>query len=400
MTTAPKPMPLEGVKVIDIGTLFAGPWIATYMGDFGAEVIKVEHPKGDSLRNFASMKGGVSLWWKLAGRNKKSVTCDLSSPEGQEIVRRLCREADVLIENFRPGTLERWGLGWEALHALNPRLVMVRTSGFGQAGPYAKRPGFGTLAEAMSGFAHITGQPDGPPTLPPFALADGISALCGTYAAMMALYHRDAHGAPGQEIDVAIYEPIATVLGPQVLEYDQLGYVQGRTGNSVPFVAPRNAYRCQDGRWVVISASAESIFKRIMGAVGRRDLADDARMATQAGRVKHMKELDDAIQGWIGAHTLEEAVRHFERFEGALGPIYDVAQYMADPHVQARGSVVRVEDEELGAIRMQNVMPRLGGTPGRIRWAGPPKGKHTAEVLEGLGYSKEDLARLREKGVI
>ncbi|MBI4250920.1 MAG: CoA transferase [Candidatus Tectomicrobia bacterium] len=393
-------MPLEGVKVIDVGTLFAGPWIATYMGDFGAEVIKVEHPKGDSLRNFASMKGGVSLWWKLSSRNKKSVTCDISSPEGQEIVRRLCREADVLIENFRPGTLERWGLGWEALHALNPRLVMVRTSGFGQAGPYAKRPGFGTLAEAMSGFAHITGQPDGPPTLPPFALADGISALCGTYAVMMALYHRDVHGAPGQEIDVAIYEPIVTVLGPQVLEYDQLGHIQGRTGNSVPFVAPRNAYRCGDGRWVVISASAESIFKRIMGAVGRPDLAGDPRMATQAGRVEHMQELDAAIQAWIGAHTLEETVRHFEACGGALGPIYDVAQYMADPQVQARGSVVRVEDEELGAVRMQNVMPRMGETPGRIRWAGPPKGKHTEEVLGGLGYSPEEMARLRGKGVI
>jgi len=396
----PTHMPLEGIRVIDAGTLFAGPWIATYMGDFGAEVIKIEHPKGDSLRNFASMKDGVSLWWKLTSRNKKSVTCDISAPEGQEIARRLCREADVLIENFRPGTMERWGLGWEALHALNPRLVMVRTSGFGQEGPYAKRPGFGTLAEAMSGFAHITGQPDGPPTLPPFALADGISALCGTYAAMMALYHRDVHGAPGQEIDVAIYEPIATVLGPQVLEYDQLGYVQGRTGNAIPFAAPRNAYRCKDGRWVVLSASAESIFRRVMEAVGRPDLAEDPRMANQAGRVRHMKELDDAIQAWIGGHTLEETVRHFERYEGALGPIYDAAQYAEDPHVRARGSVVRVEDEELGPLRMQNVMPRLKETPGRIRWAGPPKGKHTEEVLASLGYTAGEVAELRGKGII
>ena len=209
-----KKMPLEGVRVIDIGTLFAGPWIATYMADFGADVIKVEHPRGDSLRNFASQKDGVSLWWKLASRNKKSITCNISSPEGQEIVRKLCENADVLVENFRPGTMERWGFSWESLHALNPKLILARTSGFGQKGPYAQRPGFGTLAEAMSGFAHITGFPDGPPTLPPFALADGISALCGTYAVMMALYHRDVHDAPGQEIDIAIYEPITTVLGP------------------------------------------------------------------------------------------------------------------------------------------------------------------------------------------
>jgi len=396
----PGRMPLEGVTVVDIGTLFAGPWIATYMADFGAEVIKIEHPKGDSLRNFASQKDGVSLWWKLAGRNKKSVTCNLSAPEGQEILRRLLDGADVLVENFRPGTLEKWGFSWEALHALNPRLVVARTSGFGQEGPYAKRPGFGTLAEAMSGFAHITGFPDGPPTLPPFALADGISALCGTFAVMMALYHRDAHGAPGQEIDIAIYEPIATVLGPQTLEYDQLGIVQNRTGNAIPFAAPRNAYRCKDGRYVVISASAESIFQRIMRAVGRPDLAEDPRMRTQAGRVANMKELDDAIQGWIGGHTLEETIRHFESYEGALGPIYDVAQYMADPHVQARRSIVTVPDEELGPIRMQNVIPKMKGTPGRIRWAGPPKGKHTEEVLLRLGYSKEELARLRERGIV
>ena len=393
-------MPLEGVRVIDIGTLFAGPWIATYMADFGAEVIKIEHPRGDSLRNFASQKDGVSLWWKLASRNKKSITCNISSPEGQEILRKLCEDADVLVENFRPGTMERWGFSWESLHALNPKLILARTSGFGQKGPYAQRPGFGTLAEAMSGFAHITGFPDGPPTLPPFALADGISALCGTYAVMMALYHRDVHDAPGQEIDIAIYEPITMVLGPQPLEYDQLGYVQMRTGNAIPFAAPRNAYRCRDGRYVVISASAENIFKRVMRAVGREDLSDDPRMITQAGRVEHMAELDDAIQGWIGEHTLDETIAHFEQHECALGPIYDVAQFMADPQVQARETITTVEDEELGPIRMQNVIPRLNGSPGAIRWAGPPMGKHTDEVLEGIGYDGAAISSLRDKGVI
>ncbi len=395
-----KKMPLEGVKVIDVGTLFAGPWIATYMADFGAEVIKVEHPRGDSLRNFASQKDGVSLWWKLASRNKKSITCDISAPEGGEILRALSESADVLVENFRPGTMERWGLSWERLHMLNPKLILARTSGFGQEGPYAHRPGFGTLAEAMSGFAHITGFPDGPPTLPPFALADGISALCGVYAVMMALYHRDVHGASGQQIDVAIYEPIATILGPQPLEYDQLGLVQTRTGNAIPFAAPRNAYRCKDGRYVVISASAENIFKRIMRAVGREDLADDPRMRTQAGRVENVKELDDAIQRWIGAHTLDETIAHFEEHEGALGPIYDVAQFMADPHVQARGSITTVEDEELGPLRMQNVIPKLSASPGAIRWAGPPKGKHTEEVLGKIGYDRVGIAALRDKGVV
>lgn len=395
-----KKMPLEGVRVIDIGTLFAGPWIATYMADFGADVIKIEHPRGDSLRNFASQKDGVSLWWKLASRNKKSITCNISSPEGQEILRKLCEGADVLVENFRPGTMERWGFSWESLHALNPRLILARTSGFGQKGPYAQRPGFGTVAEAMSGFAHITGFPDGPPTLPPFALADGISALCGTYAVMMALYHRDVHDAPGQEIDIAIYEPITMVLGPQPLEYDQLGYVQMRTGNAIPFAAPRNAYRCKDGRYVVISASAENIFKRVMRAVGREDLADDPRMITQAGRVENMAELDGAIQLWIGEHTLEETTAHFEKHECALGPIYDVAQFMADPHVQARETITTVEDDELGPIRMQNVIPRLNGSPGAIRWAGPSIGKHTDEVLEGIGYDASAISALRDKGVI
>lgn len=395
-----KKMPLEGVRVIDIGTLFAGPWIATYMADFGAEVIKIEHPRGDSLRNFASQKDGVSLWWKLASRNKKTITCNISSPEGQDIVRKLCESADVLVENFRPGTMERWGFSWESLHALNPKLILARTSGFGQKGPYAQRPGFGTLAEAMSGFAHITGFPDGPPTLPPFALADGISALCGTYAVMMALYHRDVHDAPGQEIDIAIYEPITMVLGPQPLEYDQLGYVQMRTGNAIPFAAPRNAYRCRDGRYVVISASAENIFKRVMRAVGREDLGDDPRMITQAGRVENMKELDDVIQGWIGEHTLDETIAHFEKHECALGPIYDVAQFMEDPHVQARETITTVEDEELGPIRMQNVIPRLNGSPGQVRWAGPPMGKHTDEVLEGIGYDNAAISALRDKGII
>ncbi|MBT3351579.1 MAG: CoA transferase [Nitrospinaceae bacterium] len=395
-----KKLPLEGIKVLDIGTLFAGPWVATYMADFGAEVIKVEHPKGDSIRNFAPHKDGVSLWWKLAGRGKKSLTCDLSKPAGQEILKKLCTDADVLVENFRPGTIEKWGLGWSALHEINPKLILARTSGFGQEGPYAKRPGFGTLAEAMSGFAHITGSPDGPPTLPAFALADGISAMCSTYGVMMALYHRDMHDALGQEIDTAIYEPMTTILGPQSLMYDHMGTIQTRTGNSIPFVAPRNTYRCKDGRYVVLSASAESIFKRIMQAIGRDDLAVDPRMQTQEGRVTHTAELDNAIQEWIGAHTLNDTVTHFQEFEGALGPVYDIEQLLEDPHVQHRGTFVELEDEELGSVRIQGPIPNLKETPGKIRWPGPPKGKHTDEILKTLNYTDNEITQLREASVI
>ncbi|MFQ5894810.1 MAG: CaiB/BaiF CoA transferase family protein [Nitrospinota bacterium] len=393
-------LPLGGLKVVDIATLVAGPFIATYLGDYGAEVIKVEHPRGDPLRTFASHRNGVSLWWKFVSRNKKNITLNLSKPRGQGILKELLRDADVLVENFRPGTLDRWDLSWETLHALNPRLVVARTTGFGQKGPYARRPGFGTLAESMSGFAHITGLPDGPPTLPPFALADGISALCGTFAVLIALYHRDLRGGEGQEVDIAIYEPIMTVLGAQPIVYDQLGVIQGRTGNRTPFSSPRNAYRCKDGRWVAISASSPTIFPRVMAAVGRPDLAEDPRMQTHAGRLRHGDELDAAIGGWIAEHTLEETVDHFAEFEGALAPIYDVAQIFEDPHFRFRETITAVPDEELGPVRMQNVIPRLPGTPGRIRWAGQPKGRFNQEVYGKLGYTAEDLKRLEEEGVI
>tara|TARA_Y100000588_G_scaffold170774_1_gene184645 strand:- start:5899 stop:7098 length:1200 start_codon:yes stop_codon:yes gene_type:complete len=395
-----KSFPLQGIKVVDVGTLFAGPWIATYMADFGADVVKIEHPKGDSLRNFASKKNGISLWWKFAGRNKKSVTCNISTKKGQEILKNLCKSSDVLVENFRPGTLEKWNLSFKELHKINPKLILVRTSGFGQKGKYSRRPGFGTLAEAMSGFAHITGNPESTPTLPSIPLADGISALCGTYAVMMALYHRDVHNTSGQEIDVSIYEPITHLLGPQSLEYDQLGKIQERTGNTIPFSAPRNTYKCKDGRYVAISCSTDSIFKRTMEAVGRKDLAEDKRMSTQEGRVLNMKELDKAIQDWIKIHTLEETIQHFAKHESALAPVNDIAQLMSDPHVKERGTFAEIEDEELGKIKMPNIIPQLSESPGKIRWAGPPKGKHTEEVLLKLGYSKADLKKFSDSKII
>src|SRR5919198_2683885 len=285
--TDARPQPLDGIRVLDVATLFAGPLIATFLGDFGADVIKVEHPRGDPVRGHGHTKDGVPLWWKMIARNKRAITLDLSKPEGQEILCRLVERSDVLVENFRPGTLERWNLGPDRLLQVNPRLVLVRTTAFGQFGPYAGRPGFGTIAESLSGFAAITGQPDGPPTLPPFGLADGIAGLAGTIATLFALYHRDAHGGSGQVVDLAIIEPILTVLGGQPTSFDQLGIVQQRTGNRTPNNAPRNTYRTCDGKWVAISTSAQSVAERVMRLVGRPELTLEPWFATGTGRARH-----------------------------------------------------------------------------------------------------------------
>jgi crotonobetainyl-CoA:carnitine CoA-transferase CaiB-like acyl-CoA transferase len=398
--TTDRPLPLAGLRVIDGATLFAGPLLATVLGDFGAEVIKVEHPRGDPLRGHGHTKNGVPLWWKQVNRNKKAITLNLGTPAGAAIFKQLAATADVVVENFRPGTMERWGLGWDVLHALNPRLVMVRVTGFGQDGPYAQRPGFGTLAEAMSGFAHVTGQPDGPPTLPPLALADGICALAGVGVTLTALYYRDLRGGEGQMIDLAIYEPILTILGAQPTVYDQLGIIQQRTGNRTPDSAPRNTYRTKDGRWVAISSSAQNIAERVMRLVGHPEVIAEPWFATSKGRAEHADELDAMVGGWIAAHTFDEVTRAFEEAEAALAPIYDVSHVMADPHFQHRQSIITVDDAELGPLKMQNVFARLSATPGRVRWAGPPLGAHTAEVLGALGYTSADLARLRAEGVI
>ena len=397
--------PLAGLKVIDAATLFAGPVIASLLGDFGADVVKIEHPSGDALRKTGYQKDGVPLWWKVVSRNKRCVTLDLK--RGQDVFKRLVAGADVLIENFRPGTLERWGLGWDVLSALNPRLVMVRVTGFGQTGPYSARPGFGTLAEAMSGFAHITGMPDGPPTLPPFGLADGIAAHYGTFATMFALYERDAprDGRPGsgkgQFIDLSLYEPIFALLGYQPTLYDALGVVQNRTGNRSINNAPRNAYKTKEGRWVALSASAPSIVKRVLTLTGGAAAADDPRFQTAADRVAHVEEIDAIVGGWIAAHSLDEVLAAFAEYEGAIAPVYDVAQIFEDPHFQARRDVIEVPDGELGRVRMQNVFPFMSRTPGEIRHAGARLGQHNDDVLRGeLGLSEADLATLKQQGIV
>jgi formyl-CoA transferase len=335
----------------------------------------------------------------MLARNKKSVTLYLGSPEGQEIFKKLVQDADVVIENFRPGTLEKWGLGYDELAKINPRLVLARVTGFGQIGPYATRPGFGTLAEAMSGFASITGTADGPPTLPPFGLADGISALTTAYAIMTALHAREITGK-GQVIDLAIIEPILTVLGPQVIAYDQLGEIQERRGNRSSNNAPRNTYITADGKWVAISTSAQAIAERVMHLVGRPELIDEPWFASGAERAKHADELDEAVGGWIAQRNRDEVMAEFEAAQAAVAPIYDITDIFKDEQFAALGTIKTVQDEELGPIKFQNVLFRLSDTPGAINTAGPSLGKHTKEVLNKYGISDDQIAELKTKGVV
>lgn len=390
---------LEGIKVIDAATLFAGPLAATVLGDFGAEVIKVEHPKGDPARSHGYAKDGIGLWWKMLGRNKRAITLNLSSPEGQEIFERLTRDADVVIESFRPGTLERWNLGYERLSEVNPGLVLARVTGFGQFGPYKNRPGFGTIAESMSGFAHVTGQPDGPPTLPPFGLADGIAALATACAVLMALRGRDATGR-GQVVDLAIIEPIFTVLGPQPTAYDQLGEIQQRSGNRSVNNAPRNTYQTKDGKWVAVSTSAQNIAERVMRLVGRPEFIDEPWFAKGSERAKHADELDEAVGSWISERTTDEVVAAFEEANAAITPIYNIEDIMHDPQYKALNSIISIEDPELGQIKMQNVLFRLSEMPGEVRTTGPRLGEHNEEVYRELGIDGKRLEELAEKGVV
>jgi crotonobetainyl-CoA:carnitine CoA-transferase CaiB-like acyl-CoA transferase len=388
--------------VIDVSTVLAGPLAAQVLGDFGADVIKVEHPqRADSMRTHGASKDGHGLWWKMLARNKRCIGLDLGEPRGGDVFRRLVADADVLVENFRPGTLERWGLGPEELHAINPGLVIARVTAFGQSGPYARRPGFGTLVESMSGFAAMTGPPDGPPTLPPFGLADSIAGLATVNAVMMALYHRDVHGGGGQVIDLSLLEPIMTTLGPHLVTWDQLGVVPPRLGNRSQNNAPRNTYQTADGRWVGISTSANSIAERVMVLVGHPEVIDEPWFASGAERAKHSDLLDAYVGDWIAAHTLDEVIEAFDKADAAVAPIYDASQLIDDPQVTAMNMVATVDDPDLGPMRMQNVLFRMSDTPGQIRWTGPAAGVHTDQVLiDELGLDPAEVAALREEGIV
>ncbi len=382
---------LHDVRVLDLSSLYAAPLIATNLGDFGADVIKVEHPRGDDARRWGLAKDGVPLWWKTISRNKRVIALDLSDEADRAVVRGLAADADVLIENFRPGRLERWGLGPETLHAANPGLVIVRVTGFGQTGPYSDRPGFGTLAEAFSGFAHMTGQPDGPPTLPPFGLADAVCGLAGTYAVLAALYWRDALGGrDGQVIDLSLYEPLFSALGPQVTEFTALGVVQNRQGNRSLRTSPRNAYSTADGRWVAISGGTQQIADRVLAAVDHPELASDPRFCDAAGRRANADELDAIVADWIARRDLAAVLARFDEVQAPIAPVYDTSQIMDDPQYRARESFVQLADPDLGEVTMPGIVPRLSRTPGAIHWTGPSAiGADTEHVL-GERWPKRD----------
>jgi crotonobetainyl-CoA:carnitine CoA-transferase CaiB-like acyl-CoA transferase len=395
-------MPLEGLRVIDASTILAGPLCCQLLGDYGADVIKVEHPvSGDSMRGHGWQKDGIPLWWKEISRNKRVIGLDLGAPDGAEVLRRLAATADVLVENFRPGTLEKWGLGPEALHGRNPGLVLLRLTGFGQDGPYARRPGFGTLAEAMSGFAHLTGDSGGPPTLPAFGLADSICGIAASSAVMMALFHRDVHGGGGQVIDISILEPIMTAVGPGPTIYDQLGVVEQRHGNRSTSNAPRNTYRTSDGSWVAVSTSAQRIAERVLRLVGHPEVISEPWFASGRGRVEHADLLDRLVGDWMAARTRAEVLAAFEEVGAAIAPVYSARDIAGDPHIRQTGMITEVDDPDLGPMLMHNVMWRMSATPGRIRFTGRAPGADTDAVLTGeLGYDAGQVARLRAQGVV
>ncbi|MFM9940984.1 MAG: CaiB/BaiF CoA transferase family protein [Hyphomicrobiaceae bacterium] len=387
-------MPFAGVKVIDISNFLAAPMSAMFLADFGADVIKVERPgHGDEVRYWGRNKSGVGLYYKILGRGKRSITADLRTPFGVEVVKRLVKDADILVENYRVGTLEKWGIGPEVLQAINPGLIIVRITGFGQTGPYRERPGFGTLAEAFAGFAHINGDAKGPPQLPGFGLADSTTGLMAAFLASAALHEKRRSGK-GQVVDLAIYETLFTLLGPQPIDYDQLGEVQQRQGSRLPFTAPRNTYRSKDGKWVSIAGSAQSTFENICKALEIPETVKDPRFSDNRVRLTHAVALDDVLQGAIGKLDLAELTRRFIAVDAPIAPVNDIAQIFADPQFQARENIATVEDEELGGpIRMQNVVGKFSATPGRIKRAGPKLGEHNREVLVGeLGFTEAEVA--------
>lgn len=393
---------LHGIRVLDLATLAAAPLVATYLGEFGADVIKVEQPgSGDPIRGWGHQRDGVGLMWKSVSRNKRSVTANLRVPEGQELVRKLVAHADVVIVNTRPATLRGWGLDYEALRAVNDRIVMLHITGYGLSGPKSERPGFGTLGEAMSGFANITGEAGGPPTLPPFMLADGVASLNAAYAVMMALYHRDVHGASGQLIDVNLIDPLARLLEQTLLGYDQLGLVPTRAGNRWDISAPRNTYRTKDGRWLAMSGSSPALALRVFRAIGRADLVDDADFSDPQRRLARAHEVDRVVADWVATKTLDEAMGVFDTEQVAAAAVYDITDLVADEQLAHRAVFVKVGDDELGAMTVQAPVPRFSDTEGRVEHLGPQLGEHNVEVYRDLlKLTPSDIDGLHARGVL
>jgi crotonobetainyl-CoA:carnitine CoA-transferase CaiB-like acyl-CoA transferase len=393
---------LSGVKVLELGALIAGPYAASLFAQFGADVIKVEPPGvGDPLRKWRKLHEGTSLWWYVQSRNKKSLSLDLRSEEGREVVCKLAAETDVLVENFRPGTLEKWGLGWEELSAINPRLVMVRISGYGQTGPRKFMPGFAAIAEGMGGLRHVTGYPDRPPVRAGVSIGDTLASLYGVMGALVALHHVKVNGGMGQVVDVALYEAVFAIMESLLPEYSLHGVVRGRTGSSLPGISPSNTYLCRDGSYVIIAANGDALFQRLMMAIDRADLGADPTLAQNDGRAARNDELDQAISEWTLQHDIGEVIRRLELAEVPVGRSYTAADIVQDEHFRARQVLEKHSLPRGGPeVLIPGIVPKLSLTPGETRWLGPELGQHTTAILNSLGLGPDAIAALREKGVI
>ncbi len=395
--------PLSGIRVIDVSNVLAGPVAGQVLGDYGAEVIKIEHPHHlDGLRNLGKQIDGTGIWWKVISRNKKVVGLNIGCEEGQEVFRKLVGSCDVVIENFRPGTMEKWNLDFPSIASINNRVILLRITGFGQDGTYANRPAFGTLIEAMSGFAQSMGEANGPPVLPPLGLADSLAGISGALAVVMALYHRDRNGGSGlgQEIDLSILEPLVSIMSPQPSVYDKTGELPARMGNKSDLNAPRNLYRTRDGKWIAMSTSTTQIAERVMRCIGHGEVCDQEWFSSGQGRVERADLLDGLVAEWVAQRDRDQVIELFEEAQAAVGPVYSVAELMADPHAISRGIFQRVPDDELGSVLMPGLLFRMSQTPGEIRFAGKKPGSDTLSVLADIGVSEEDLVELRSIGVI
>ncbi|MFJ3522319.1 CaiB/BaiF CoA transferase family protein [Pseudomonas sp. NPDC090203] len=394
-------LPLEGIKVVEMGQLIAGPFAAKILAEFGAQVIKIEPPaSGDPLRKWRLLHNGTSVWWAAQSRNKQSVTLDLRQAEAHDVVRKLVADADILIENFRPGTLEKWGLGWDVLAAINPGLIMLRVSGYGQTGPYRDLPGFGVIGEAMGGLRHLSGEPGRTPVRVGVSMGDSLSALHGVIGVLLALRHRECNGGAGQQVDVALYESVFNMMESLIPEYSVFGTVREPAGSSLPGIAPTNAYRCLDGKYALIAGNGDSIYRRLMEKIGRMDLADDPELMHNDGRVRHVARIDAAISTWTAERSLDEVLAGLKDANIPSGKIYDAADIAADPHYQARDMLLCSELDDGTPVILPGIVPKLDATPGSVRSRAPTLGQHTDQVLQGLGIDARTREAWRARGVI
>jgi formyl-CoA transferase len=394
-------LPLSGLRVIELGQLIAGPFASKMLGEFGADVIKIEPPEtGDPLRAWRMLHEGTSVWWAAHARNKRSITLNLREPEGQDVIRQLAKDADIVIENFRPGALEKWGIGFKDLHAINPKLIMLRVSGYGQTGPYKDRPGFGVIGEAMGGLRYLTGEAGRPPVRTGVSIGDTLSGLHGVIGVLLALRHREQQGGVGQEVDVALYESVFNMLESVLPEYSKFGAIRQPSGASMPGIAPTNAYLCKDGKYALIAGNGDSIYKRLMQMITREDLANDPKLARNAGRAEHADLIDAAISAYTAQHSLDDVLAAMNAAGVPAGKSYDAADIANDPHYQARDMILNATLADGSVVQVPGIVPKLSKTPGQITRAAPALGQHTTEILESLGISASQQADWKSRGVI